>query len=551
MDPRAHRKTSFIRLLLPMMCMIICMIGSLHACSAPKVTFPTEDEIRAIVLSHLRENGFENATRFAVFVVSDRESNAKTKDDSMKIEIAFVADDIYYSRSYNLVLHYEGAWKILSFDPFNIDNWTDYPMAGVSRERFLSDLNGTNYSAGGINYTLSTKDVQYSDEQTWEKLPENRSGISMNMTVNRDSLVHTLSVSGEYRYIPGKGWIQSGKYNISVIQKITAKIPDEMIASAIGQLHVTYLDQEFDFRDLNQVSWTRLSEDRIDHENNEAVVQVKARAETDLLYVETDASLIFKYSDGWYYYRTESYGTQIKVGYLDPKHVISEQKLREMLIANKFRYGYAPDATLKQENIADLEITNYRILQGGTRQQLSFVYTLTFERATVSISGESVYSYDDATGDFVLASRSSSSSIDRMTLKGSWYAKIRRPANVDQYLMLVLDEMDEEGNIDAVLVYRCVEQEDTESTPETSTIQGALHLQGHCDIENMLRLTFSADRQLKMTKYDTVSKISGYFDFAENRIASDVNSEIIFYSEKPEDHPDLSEFYQTIVESGL
>ncbi len=97
MDPRAHRKTSFIRLLLPMMCMIICMIGSLHACSAPKVTFPTEDEIRAIVLSHLRENGFENATRFAVFVVSDRESNAKTKDDSMKIEIAFVADDIYYT----------------------------------------------------------------------------------------------------------------------------------------------------------------------------------------------------------------------------------------------------------------------------------------------------------------------------------------------------------------------------------------------------------------------------------------------------------------------
>ncbi|MBO7514585.1 MAG: hypothetical protein J6T47_03045, partial [Lachnospiraceae bacterium] len=102
----------------------------------------------------------------------------------------------------------------------------------------------------------------------------------------------------------------------------------------------------------------------------------------------------------------------------------------------------------------------------------------------------------------------------------------------------------------AVLVYRCVDTEDPDSSPETSDIQGALHMRGHCDIENMLRLTFSADRQLKMTKYDTVSKISGYFDFAENRIASDVNSEILFTSEKPDDYPDLSEFYQTIVQSG-
>ncbi|MBO7515023.1 MAG: hypothetical protein J6T47_05335, partial [Lachnospiraceae bacterium] len=451
MDPRAHRKASFIRLLLPMMCMIICMIGFLHACSAPKLTFPTEDEVRAIVLSHLRENGFENATKFAVFVISDRESNAKTKEDSMKLEVAFVADDIYYSRTYTLVLHYDEAWKVLSFDPFDIEKWTDYPMAGVSEERFVSDLNGTVYSAGGIDYTLSTKDVSYSNVETWEKLPENRSGISMKMTVTRDSLVHTLSVSGEYRYLQGQGWIQSGKYDISVIQKITAEIPEEMITAAIEKLHVTYLDQEFDFRELSRISWTRTSEDRIDHENNEAVVHVMAHAETELLYVEMDASLIFKYSDGWYYYRTESFGTEIKVGYLDSKHMISEQKLREMLIANKFRYGYAPDATLTQENIANLQITNYRILQGGKRQQLAFVYTLVFERATVSISGESVYAYDDATNDFILASRSSSSSIERMSVQGNWYAKIRRAGNVDQYLMLVLGEMDEAGDIDAVL----------------------------------------------------------------------------------------------------
>ena len=53
-----------------------------------------------------------------------------------------------------------------------------------------------------------------------------------------------------------------------------------------------------------------------------------------------------------------------------------------------------------------------------------------------------------------------------------------------------------------------------------------------------------------MTKYDTVSKLSGYFDFAQDRIASDVNSDIFFTSVKPEDHPDLSEFYNSIVPSG-
>ena len=534
-----------------MMCMVICMIGFLHACSAPKLVYPTEDEIRAIVLAHIRDNEFTNATKFAVFEIRDRVSDEKKKDDSMRIDLAFVADDIYYSRAYNLVLHFDNGWKIASLEPLEQESWTDYPMAGVATNRFLADLNGLTYSAGGISYTLATKDVEYSDVKPWENLSENRSGISMQMKVTRDSLVHTLSVSGEYRYLQGQGWIQSGKFDVDVIQKITASIPEDMITMAIQQLHVSYMDLDFDFKDLSQVSWRKNGDDAVDHENNEALVRVIARGETDLLYVETDASLIFKYSDGWYYYRTESYGTEIKVGYRNPNHAITVNKLRETLLSNKFRYGYAPDATLTEDNIADLEITDYHILQDGKRQQLTFKYTLVFARATVSISGESVYAYDDTTGNFSLASRSSSSNIERMTLQGCWYAKLSRSANIDQYLMLVLDEIDDEGNINAVMVYRCVELDKEGMTPETSTIQGALHMQGHCDIENMLRLLFYSDKQLQMTKYDTVSKISGYFDFVENRIASDVNSDIIFYPEKPEDHPDLTEFYNKIVQSGL
>ena len=550
MKQGTHRNASFIHLLLPMMCMLLCMIGSLCACSSPKLSFPTDDEIRAIVLSYLRENEFENATKFAVFEVFDRVSDDKHKEDTMRIDLAFVADDIYYSRSYNLTLRYDGAWKPASLEPLEPEKWTDHPMAGVSKERFLSDLNGLTYSAGGIDYVLATKDISYSDVKNWEELPENRSGISMNIVVTRDSLVHSLSVSGEYRYLPGQGWIQSGKFGVDVVQKITASIPDEMITMAVEKLHVTYLDHDFVFSDLSQVSWRKIGEDVVDHTNNEASVRVLAHGESDLLYVETDVSLIFNYSDGWYYYRTESYGTEIKVGYRNPNHSINEKKLRETLIANKFRYGYAPDATLTEDNIADLEITNYHILQEGKRQQLTFKYTLVFDRATVSISGESVYADDEATDTFSLASRSSSSNIEQMTLKGCWYAKLHRSTNLDQYLMLVLDEMDEEGNIDAVLVYRCVELNNEQMTPETSTLQGALHLQGHCDVENMLRLLFYSDRHMKMTKYDTVSKISGYFDFVENCIASDVNSEITFYADKPEDHPDLTDFYNSIVQSG-
>ena len=550
MEQRRHRNASFIRLLLPMMCMVICMIGSLYACSAPKVTFPTDDEIRALVLTHLRESEFSNATKFAVFEIQDRVSDVKKKNDSMRVDLAFVADDIYYSRSYSLVLHYENGWKIASIVPYEQSNWTDYPMAGVSEERFLADLNGLTYTAGGIEYTLAAKDVVYSDVDKWENLPENRSGISMKMTVTRDSLVHTLSVSGEYRYLTGQGWIQSGRFSIDVIQKITATITDEMITMAIEKLRVSYLDHDFDFKELSQVSGRKNGDDSVDHENNEATVHVIARGETDLLYVETDVSLIFKYSDGWYYYRTESYGTEIKLGYRKPSHAITEQKLRETLIANKFRYGYAPDATLTADNIADLEITDYHILQEGKRQQLAFKYTLVFDRATVSISGESVYAYDEATDAFALASRSSSSNIEQMRLQGCWYAKMKHSANVDQYLMLVLDEMDEEGNIDAILVYRSVEL-DSDMTPENSTLQGALHMQGHCDTENMLRLTFASVGWLKMTKYSTISKISGYFDFATDRIASDVNTDITFSSEKPEEFPDLTEFYTSIVQAGL
>ncbi|MBR5347880.1 MAG: hypothetical protein IK125_01440 [Lachnospiraceae bacterium] len=549
MEQRTHRNASFIRLLLPMMCMIICMIGSLYACSAPKVVFPTDDEIRALVLTQLRDSEFSNVTKFVVFEIHDRVSDAKKKEDSMRIDLAFVADDIYYSRSYSLTLHYENAWKIVSIEPYEQDNWTDYPMAGVSEERFLKDLNGLSYSAGGIDYTLTTKDVVYSDVDKWENLPENRSGISMKMTVTRDSLVHTLSVSGEYRYLPGQGWIQSGKFNINVIQKITATITDEMITMAIEKLRVSYLEHDFDFKELSQVSWRKNGDASVDHENNEATVHVIARGETDLLYVETDVSLIFKYSDGWYYYRTESYGTEIKVGYRNSDHAITEQKLRETLIANKFRYGYAPDATLTEENISDLEITDYHILQDGKRQQLSFKYTLVFDRATVSISGESVYAYDEATDAFSLASRSSSSNIEQMRLQGCWYGKIKHSPNVDQYLMLVLNEMDEKGDIDAVLVYRCVEL-DSDMTPDTSSLQGALHMQGHCDTENMLRLTFASVGWLKMTKYSTISRLSGYFDFAANCLASDVNTDITFSSDKPEGFPDLTDLYNSIVQSA-
>ncbi|MBR6365705.1 MAG: hypothetical protein IKS10_06395 [Lachnospiraceae bacterium] len=526
------------------------MIGSLYACSAPKVTFPTEDEIQALVLSYLRDGEFANVTKFAVFEIRDRVSDTKKNEDTMRVDLAFVADDIYYSRSYLMCLEHDGAWKIRSLDPVDQDKWNDYPMAGVKLDRFLTDLEGLTYKVGGIGYTLSSKGAVVSDVETWENLSENHSGISMKLVLDRNSLVHTLNLKGNYRYLAGQGWIQSGKIDIEAAQKINALISDEMISKAVEKIRVEYLDHEYNFQNLEQVSWSKIVDDQIDHANNVATVKVMAHGETELLYIDTEVTLRFNYSDGWYFYNIESFGPEVEVGYRKKEHVISEDKLRETLIANKFRYGYAPDATLTEENIADLEITNYHILQEGQRQELAFKYTLVFERATVSIAGESAYTYDEGTDSFVLASRSSTSQIERMALQGRWYAKLRRSANVDQYLMLVLDEMDEEGNLNGVLLYRCVELDDEASTPETSTIQGAIRLQGKCDVVNSLRLTFSSIGWLQMTKYDTVSKLSGYFDFAQDRIASDVNSDIFFTSVKPEDHPDLSEFYNSIVPSG-
>ena len=533
------------------MCMVLCMIVFLHACSAPKVIFPTEDEISALVLSYLRDGEFANVTKFAVFEVHDRVSDTKKNRDTMNVDLAFVADDIYYSRIYSLSLVYDSGWKVQSLEPFDTDKWNDYPMAGVDLERFWSDLEGLTYSVGGINYTIATKGAAVSDVDTWEKLSENQSGISMQIVLERDSLVHTLKVVGNYRYLPGKGWIQSGNIQIEVVQKITALISDDMITKAIEKLRVEYQDHEYNFQNLEQVSWTKIDEDKIDHSNNQAIVKVMAHGETELLYIDTEVTLRFNYSDGWYFYNIESYGPKTELGYRNPNHMISEKKLRRLLIENKFRYGYAPDATLTEDNIANLEITNYRILQEGHRQELSFAYTLAFERATVSISGESAYNYDDQNGEFVLASRSSTSQIERMTLQGRWYAKLHRSEKVDQYLMLVLDEMDSEGNLNGILVYRSVELDDETATPETSTIQGALRLHGQCDVENKVRLTFSSVGWLQMSKYDTVSKISGYFDFAQDLITSDVNSEFFFSDVKPEDHPDLSEYYDSIIQSEI
>lgn len=545
-----HRTGIRIRLLLPMMCMIICMIGCLYACSAPKITPPTDDEIQAIVLSYLREGDFSNVTKFAVFEIRERESDTKKKTDIMRVDMGFVSDDIYYSRSYTLHLRHDGEWKIQSLDPIETEKWTDYPMAGVTLERFLTDLEGLSYSVGGINYTLTTKDATVSDVEPWEELSEKQSGISLQIVLDRKSIVHTLKVVGKYRYLPGQGWIQSGKIQIDAVQKITALISDDMISKTIEKIRVEYLDHEYNFQNLERVSWSKIGEDKVDHLNNVATVNVLAHGETELLYIDTEVKLRFNYSDGWYFYNIESYGPEVEVGYRDPNNIISEKKLRETLIENKFRYGYAPDATLTEDNIADLEITNYHILQEGHRQELAFKYTLVFDRATVSIAGESAYTYDNDTGAFVLASRSSTSQIERLTLQGRWYAKLSRSSNVDQYLMLVLDEMDEEGNLNGVLVYRCVELDDEASTPETSDIQGALRLQGHCDVENKVRLTFSSTGWLQMSKYDTVSKISGYFDFAQDRLASDVISDIFFTAEKPEDHPDLTDFYNSIIQSG-
>lgn len=551
MEQRRHQTGVIIRPLLPIMCMVLCMIVFLHACSAPKVIFPTEDEISALVLSYLRDGEFANVTKFAVFEVHDRVSDTKKNRDTMNVDLAFVADDIYYSRIYSLSLIYDSGWKVQSLEPFDTDKWNDYPMAGVDLERFLSDLEGLTYSVGGINYTIATKGAAVSDVDTWEKLSENQSGISMQIVLERDSLVHTLKVVGNYRYLPGKGWIQSGNIQIEVVQKITALISDDMITKAIEKLRVEYQDHEYNFQNLEQVSWTKIDEDKIDHSNNQAIVKVMAHGETELLYIDTEVTLRFNYSDGWYFYNIESYGPKTELGYRNPNHMITEKKLRRLLIENKFRYGYAPDATLTEDNIANLEITNYRILQEGHRQELSFAYTLAFERATVSISGESAYNYDDQNGEFVLASRSSTSQIERMTLQGRWYAKLHRSEKVDQYLMLVLDEMDSEGNLNGILVYRSVELDDETATPETSTIQGALRLHGQCDVENKVRLTFSSVGWLQMSKYDTVSKISGYFDFAQDLITSDVNSEFFFSDVKPEDHPDLSEYYDSIIQSEI
>ena len=551
MEQRRHQTGVIIRPLLPIMCMVLCMIVFLHACSAPKVIFPTEDEISALVLSYLRDGEFANVTKFAVFEVHDRVSDTKKNRDTMNVDLAFVADDIYYSRIYSLSLVYDSGWKVQSLEPFDTDKWNDYPMAGVDLERFWSDLEGLTYSVGGINYTIATKGAAVSDVDTWEKLSENQSGISMQIVLERDSLVHTLKVVGNYRYLPGKGWIQSGNIQIEVVQKITALISDDMITKAIEKLRVEYQDHEYNFQNLEQVSWTKIDEDKIDHSNNQAIVKVMAHGETELLYIDTEVTLRFNYSDGWYFYNIESYGPKTELGYRNPNHMISEKKLRRLLIENKFRYGYAPDATLTEDNIANLEITNYRILQEGHRQELSFAYTLAFERATVSISGESAYNYDDQNGEFVLASRSSTSQIERMTLQGRWYAKLHRSEKVDQYLMLVLDEMDSEGNLNGILVYRSVELDDETATPETSTIQGALRLHGQCDVENKVRLTFSSVGWLQMSKYDTVSKISGYFDFAQDLITSDVNSEFFFSDVKPEDHPDLSEYYDSIIQSEI
>ena len=72
MEQRRHQTGVIIRPLLPIMCMVLCMIVFLHACSAPKVIFPTEDEISALVLSYLRDGEFANVTKFAVFEVHDR-----------------------------------------------------------------------------------------------------------------------------------------------------------------------------------------------------------------------------------------------------------------------------------------------------------------------------------------------------------------------------------------------------------------------------------------------------------------------------------------------
>ncbi len=551
MEQRRHQTGVLIRPLLPIMCMVLCMIVFLHACSSPKVIFPTEDEISALVLSYLRDGEFANVTKFAVFEISDRVSDTKKNKDTMRVDLAFVADDIYYSRSYTLSLTYDRGWKVQSLEPLESEKWNDYPMAGVDLDRFLTDLEGLTYSIGGINYTISTKGAVVSDVDTWEKLSENQSGISMQIVMDRNSLVHTLKVSGNYRYLPGKGWIQSGKMQIEAVQKITALISDEMISKAIEKIRVEYQDHEYNFQNLEQVSWSKVGEDKVDHLNNQAIVTVMAHGETELLYIDTEVTLRFNYSDGWYFYNVESYGPSVEMGYRNPNHMISEQKLRRMLIDTKFRYGYAPDATLTEDNIANFEITNYHILQEGHRQELAFKYTLVFERATVSISGESAYTYDDANGDFVLASRSSTSQIERMTLQGRWYAKLHRSEKVDQYLMLVLDEMDDEGNLNGVLVYRSVDLDDENSTPETSTIQGALRLRGQCDVENKVRLTFSSVGWLQMSKYDTVSKISGYFDFAQDLITSDVNSEFYFSDVKPDDHPDLSEYYNSIVQSGI
>ena len=108
----------------------------------------------------------------------------------------------------------------------------------------MSDLEGLTYSVGGINYTIATKGAAVSDVDTWEKLSENQSGISMQIVLERDSLVHTLKVVGNYRYLPGKGWIQSGNIQIEVVQKITALISDDMITKAIEKLRVEYQDHE-------------------------------------------------------------------------------------------------------------------------------------------------------------------------------------------------------------------------------------------------------------------------------------------------------------------
>jgi|GEM_PF-3000153 len=550
MEQRKHRKGFFIRHLLPMIGILVCMIGYLYACSVPKITFPTDEEIREMVLTYIRQTEFASVTKLAVFEIRDRVSDEKKKSDNMRVDLAFVNNNVYYSRAYSLSLKYDDKWKIDSMLALDADKWTDYPMAGVTQARLLEDLNGMSYTVGGIQYTLSTKEVTVSNVENWENLNENKSGISLTLVRENTTLVHTLEVSGEYQYKSGEGWIRSEDLDIDVMQKITAAIPDEMVSKALDKLHVTYLDQEYNFQELEKVTWTKIKQDTVDHADNRAVVCVLAHGETDLLAVETEVTLVFKYSDGWYFFGIDSYGPEVKVSYLDPEHVISEEKLRETLIANKFRYGYAPDATLTDQNIADLMITDHRILDGGKKQQMTFKYTLVFERAAISIKGESIYSFDEQTRTFLLASRSSTSKIESLSMKGTWYGVIQDSEYVDQYLMLVLDEIDASGTMNGILVYRCVEKNNPEMTPENSTIQGVIRMEGECDIENLLRISLFSVERIVLTKYDTITRISGYFDFAINCIASDVNTDIVFRSEKPEGFPDLESYYQTLLQSG-